>query len=88
MKDFPAIARAVLGAVLMSLALLACHAPPPASVATSECPVCRAEGDLACLCVEIEADTPHCEVDGQTFYFCSDECRSDFLAHPERYAHR
>jgi len=52
---------------------------------TAECPVCKHEGDLACLCVHVEADTPSCECAGQTYYFCSDQCRQDFLAHPDRY---
>jgi len=52
---------------------------------TAECPVCKHEGDLACLCVHVKSDTPSCQCDGHTYYFCSDQCRADFLAHPGRY---
>jgi YHS domain-containing protein len=38
--------------------------------------------------VPVEADTPRCECDGQIYYFCSEECRADFQAHPERYLQR
>jgi YHS domain-containing protein len=55
---------------------------------TAECPVCKHEGDLACVCVHVEPDTPRCECAGEVYYFCSDECRADFQRHPERYAPR
>ena len=67
------------------LALAACHSAPPFDGPTAECPVCRHEGDLACLCVHVEPDTPSCECAGETYYFCSEECRADFLADPARY---
>ena len=71
--------------VLTTLLLAsACRSTPP-SGPTAECPVCKHEGDLACVCVPIEQDTPRCECAGQTYYFCSEECRADFQAHPERY---
>lgn len=55
-------------------------------VQRAECPVCRRNGDLACLCVRIEAATPRCEYGGVVHYFCSEECRVEFLADPERYS--
>ena len=51
----------------------------------SECPVCKAEGDLACLQVKIRPDTPRLEYQGRTYWFCSEACREDFAKHPERY---
>lgn len=54
----------------------------------AECPVCKHEGDLACVSVRVSADTPSCRCDGETFYFCSDECAADFQAQPERYRTR
>jgi hypothetical protein len=77
-------------AALAALLLLSgCSSNPPAADGrTAECPVCRHEGDLACLCVYVEADTPHCECAGATYYFCSEECRADFEAAPERYLPR
>jgi hypothetical protein len=76
------------GAVAAALLAFAgaCGSPQVKSnVATAECPVCKHEGDLACLCVAIEADTPHCQCGDTTYYFCSDECRAHFEAHPDRY---
>ena len=67
------------------LALSACAAAPRPDGPSAECPVCKVEGDLACLCVHVEPDTPRCECQGETYYFCSDECRAEFLEHPDRY---
>jgi len=76
-------------AVLAALVFLSgCTSAPPAAGPTAECPVCKHEGDLACVCVHVEPDTPRCECAGETFYFCSEECRADFTAHPERYLER
>lgn len=80
--------RALVGfwsAALAALLLAACQSTPALGPNEAECPVCKHEGDLACLCVEIEPDTPSCECAGKTYYFCSDSCREEFLAHPERY---
>ena len=77
--------------LLVTLVPAGCRAggPPRERGPTAECPVCAHEGDLACVCVEIEPDTPHCQCGGKTYYFCSDECRADFEKHPERYlSHR
>jgi hypothetical protein len=88
------IARVPLRALPWSAALaalpmlLGCRASPAYAGPTAECPVCRHEGDLACVCVRIEPDTPRCECAGETYYFCSDECRADFQAQPERYVPR
>ena len=54
-------------------------------VLRSECLVCRRNGDLACVCVRIEPDTPRCEHGGATYYFCSEDCKRDFLKDPARY---
>ena len=79
----PLSRRAALTALLL---LSACTSTAvDATGPTADCPVCKHEGDLACVCVEIEPDTPRCECDGETYYFCSDECRADFEAHPDRY---
>ncbi len=52
---------------------------------SAECPVCKAEGDLACVHVHVRAGTPcscHC---GCTYYFCSEECKKQFERAPEKY---
>lgn len=74
---------AALAALVLTAACRAGASAPAGP--TAECPVCLHEGDLACVCVELEPDTPSCECDGEVYYFCSTECRADFLAHPERY---
>jgi hypothetical protein len=89
-RSFPgSLALAVLFILaLLTASLLACSAPvaAPADGRSAECPVCKHNGDLACLVVHLASDTPTCECAGRTYYFCSDECRADFVAHPERYA--
>jgi len=54
----------------------------------ARCPVCVAEGDLACVDVRIETDTPRAEFGGRTYWFCSDTCRAEFLRDPARYVRR
>jgi Cu+-exporting ATPase len=79
------------GAVLAVLLALgsACGSPQTAaSIDAAECPVCKHEGDLACVNVQIEPGTPRCECAGKIYYFCSDECRTHFQADPERYLPR
>jgi YHS domain len=72
-----------------ALPATACHAPAARpgceSASQAECPVCRHEGDLACVDVTVGPDTPSLVLDGRTYYFCSAECRETFRRHPERY---
>jgi len=79
--------RACLGSAALAALPLACKTPV-AGAGEAECPVCKHEGDLACLCVPIEGDTPRCERDGVTWYFCSQECRAAFERAPELYLPR
>ena len=58
---------------------------PAAGQETAECPVCREDGDLACLHVKVNGTTPRAEVGGKLYYFCSDECRERFLKDPGKY---
>ena len=80
--------RLVSVALAALLLLSACRSSPPFDGPLAECPVCKHEGDLACLCVHVEADTPSCACAGKTYYFCSEECRADFEANPGRYLPR
>ena len=80
------LGRAAVAALLLVPSLAGCAAsPPPIAGVTAECLVCKHEGDLACICVRIEEDTPRCECAGETYYFCSEECKADFAEHPERF---
>jgi len=79
---------ALIALLFLFILISACRSTGSSSGPTAECPVCRHEGDLACVGVHVEPDTPHCECAGQTYYFCSDQCRADFEGHPERYLPR
>mgnify|MGYP001190310938 FL=1 len=83
-------ARWVIAAALLATTTMACRTGTElrseiSDPACAECPVCKAEGDLACLKVRVRSDTPcscHC---GCTYYFCSEECKKHFDQKPERY---
>lgn len=78
----------ILGAALLAaLASTSCRAPGASlsAGADAQCPVCRHEGDLACVNVTIEPDTPTCKCNGETYYFCSEECRAEFQEDPAEY---
>ena len=83
----PALTRTIFALPILFLGCCAASPPPIAGV-TADCPVCKHEGDLACVCVRIEPDTPRCECGGETYYFCSVECRDDFAADPEEFLER
>lgn len=52
----------------------------------ARCPVCDENADLACVDVRVDDKTPHAEYRGRTYYFCSEECRGEFLKNPAKYA--
>ena len=52
----------------------------------AECLVCKKNADLACIDVDVNAKTPFADYNGRRYYFCSDECRSDFVKNPAKYA--
>lgn len=86
--DLSGTGRAALVALALLAALTACTSNRPYDGPVDECPVCRVEGDLACLEVRVDDRTPTCTCDGRTYHFCSTDCREAFLAHPDRYAGR
>jgi YHS domain-containing protein len=53
-----------------------------------ECPVCRENADLACLHVKVTDRTPLAEYQGKTYYFCSPQCRDEFLKNPRKFVGR
>lgn len=80
--------RLTFFALSLALPLGACRSNDPKDPTprkTAPCAVCSAEGDMACMQVTIEPDTPTVTVDGKRYYFCSDECLQEFLKDPERY---
>jgi YHS domain-containing protein len=56
-----------------------------ASGPKSTCYVCKYNNDLACVVVHVKETTPHVELDGKTYWFCSESCRDEFLKHPQKY---
>jgi YHS domain-containing protein len=52
------------------------------------CHVCEYNNDLACVCVTVDATTPRADYQGQTYYFCSEDCKSAFLKKPDKYLRR
>ena len=52
----------------------------------ADCLVCKKNADLACIDVEVDAKTPFADYNGKRYYFCSDECRAEFLKSPAKYA--
>jgi YHS domain-containing protein len=78
---------ALLLAGLLAL-LAACQSAPRAAVPAkpqAECLVCKKNADLACVDVGVDATTPRADYQGKTYYFCSEECRVEFLKRPGRY---
>jgi len=80
------MARRCIGIGVLTAVLAGCAAGPPGGADAAECPVCRENGDLACLRVTVTDATPRVEYAGRVYYFCSDECRAEFERHPEKYA--
>ena len=51
----------------------------------AQCLVCKHNADLACVDLAVTKDTPRYEYNGQTYYFCSNDCRSEFVRNPTKY---
>jgi hypothetical protein len=86
-------ARALVLAALLGFGAVGCRATGPTAHGAvdgsrAQCPVCRAEGDLACVDVHVRADTPSSCRCGCTYYFCSRECKERFDKQPELYLGR
>ena len=64
--------------VIAFLLLQGCayNSPPPLGYA--ECPVCKANGDLACLHVKAVESSVHITEADKIVYFCSEECKEEF----------
>jgi YHS domain-containing protein len=40
------------------------------------------------MLVDPDDDPPQQEFEGHPFYFCSEECKTEFLNHPDRYRNK
>jgi YHS domain-containing protein len=85
--------KSCLKSLAMALALsltASCSTPKTesqdGSVAT--CHVCRYRNDLACVRIKVKDSTPRAEYQGATYYFCSEDCREEFLKNPQMYLPR
>lgn len=82
----------VLIALICAGALSGCGTAPQENASAkpntrhAECLVCKANADLACVDIPVDATTPTYSYDGKTYYFCSSECRNDFAKNPAKYA--
>jgi hypothetical protein len=84
----PIAVRALAFAALLPLVQSCRSTSPTAALAPghAQCPVCKCEGDLACIDVKIDPDTPRLTVDGKTVYFCSEACCCAFEKDPQSYS--
>jgi YHS domain-containing protein len=76
-------------ALICTVLAAGCASAPPTQTASAqphaECLVCKHNADLACVDVAVDGKTPHCVCNGQSYYFCSDECRRAFEMNPAKY---
>jgi YHS domain-containing protein len=81
-----ALHSVVFAAVFAAVLLFAgCASVPEPPSGCANCPVCQHQADLACVCVKIGENTPSCEWNDRTWYFCSEECKKAFLADPRHF---
>ena len=73
----------ILSALL--IANLAVAKPPANTTERGICYVCKYNNDLACVHFRMKPDTPKLVYAGQTWCFCSTDCRNAFLKKPEKY---
>lgn len=60
-----------------------CRAPDPRP--TAEDIVCLCKGDLGCVCVRVDGETPRSEYQGVTYYFCANTCKTEFDKNPAKW---
>jgi YHS domain-containing protein len=79
----------VSGSLLLLAMLAGCAADPTAAAPSTqphaECLVCKMNFDLACIDVPVDQKTPTYMYNGQTYYFCSEDCKAKFMKQPEKY---
>ena len=78
--------------IVLTMCVLAASGCASSQHATStqpceKCLVCEKNADLACVDVTVDAMTPRYDYGGNTYYFCSEECRGKFAKDPKKYSH-
>jgi YHS domain-containing protein len=59
--------------------------PTAEKASHAECLVCKKNADMACVDVDVDGKTPVTEYNGKKYYFCSDECRTEFQKNPAKF---
>ncbi len=76
----------MIAVVTSALLIAGCATSPVADVRPiAEDPVCLFKGDLACVSVRVDDQTPRAIHNGTTYYFCAEGCRREFVDHPEKF---
>ena len=78
--------RLLIAILLASIVAGGCapHDPRP----TAEDIVCLCKGDLGCVCVRVDGQTPKSEYKGTTYYFCANTCKVEFDKNPEKWVNQ
>lgn len=78
---------AVSALILLVSCLTGCASSPAVADGKphGQCLVCKHNADLACVDIPIDDSTPRRVRDGQTYYFCSEECAKAFDKDPSTY---
>ena len=80
--------QAILAAATITLA--GCASRPQAAGGSADyatCHVCEHNNDLACVRFRKKETTPTLSYNGQTYSFCSEDCRSACAKKPDKYLH-
>jgi YHS domain-containing protein len=83
------IRPSLIFASLAMLCLAGCASDMTASAPKAghaECLVCKMNVDLACIDVKVGEKTPQYLYMEKTYFFCSEDCKNDFIKNPSRYA--
>lgn len=76
------------GAAVLLALMQGCTTPEAnvtSDLAQASCCVCVYNNDLACVDVRVRDATPRTEYAGNTYYFCSEDCRKSFERKPQKY---
>ena len=64
---------------ILSTLFLGCYTNLEVPAGYAECPVCKANNDLACLYVKKNSESNQHKFKDKTVYFCSKECKDQHL---------
>lgn len=75
--------RGLTALVLAAALWVGCapHDPRP----KAEDIICLCKGDLGCVSVRVDGQTPKSEYEGAIYYFCAGRCKAEFDRDPEKW---